>query len=106
VRARFWGGPAFRGRALHAGTLTPQLRLEYQYDFQGNGSATMQYADLMSGPFYRTSLPVFDRSRFLLGIGLGFNGEQGLSTRIEYNGVVDANNGSDHGVMINIEKRY
>lgn len=88
------------------GTLTPQLRLEYQYDFQGNGSATMQYADLMSGPFYRTSLPVFDRSRFLLGLGLGFNGEHGLSTRIEYNGVVDANNGSDHGVMINIEKRY
>lgn len=88
------------------GMLTPQLRVEYQYDFQGNGSATMQYADLMSGPFYRTRLPVFDRSRFLLGIGLGFNGEHGLSTRIEYNGVVDDSHGSDHGVMINIEKRY
>ncbi|WP_176140814.1 putative Ig domain-containing protein [Pseudoxanthomonas indica] len=88
------------------GALTPQLRLEYQYDFQGNGSATMQYADLMSGPFYRTSLPVFDRSRFLLGIGLGFNADNGLSTRIEYNGVVDDSNGTDHGVMLNIEKRY
>lgn len=90
----------------HWGSLRPQLRLEYQYDFQGNGSATMQYADLMSGPFYRTSLPVFDRSRFLLGIGLGVIGDHGLSTRIEYNGVVDDSNGTDHGVMINIEKRY
>lgn len=88
------------------GQLTPQLRLEYQYDFQGNGSATMSYADLMSGPFYRTSLPVFDRSRFLLGVGLGFAGDNGLSTRIEYNGVVDGSHGSDHGMMINIEKRY
>ncbi len=88
------------------GLFSPQLRLEYQHDFQGNGDATMGYADQLSGPFYRTGLEVFDRRRFVLGLGAQFSTDNGLSTRIEYRGVVGDSADSDHGVMLNIEKRY
>lgn len=93
-------------RTMSWGVLTPQFRVEYQYDFQGHGSATMSYADMLSGPFYRTGLPTYDRSRLMLGLGLGFQGDGGFSTRIEYNGLLQGEQGSDHGFMLNLEKRY
>ncbi len=93
-------------RELSWGLFSPQLRLEYQHDFQGNGDATMGYADQLSGPFYRTGLEVFDRNRFVIGLGAQLSTDGGLSTRIEYRGMVGNSDESDHGLMLNIEKRY
>ncbi|SDQ35237.1 putative Ig domain-containing protein [Pseudoxanthomonas sp. CF125] len=88
------------------GVLTPQFRLEYQYDFQGGGSASMSYADLLSGPFYRADVQGLDHSRFQLGLGAQFSTDNGLSTRIEYRGVLGDGRDSDHGVLLNVEKKY
>ncbi|WP_258078628.1 autotransporter outer membrane beta-barrel domain-containing protein, partial [Xanthomonas arboricola] len=56
-------------REVAWGRLTPQLRVEYQRDFQGRGDATLSYADLNGGPFYRTGQSAFDRNRLMVGIG-------------------------------------
>ncbi|MDH5822689.1 putative Ig domain-containing protein [Luteimonas sp. RD2P54] len=88
------------------GVFAPLLRMEYQHDFQGDTSATMGYADLLTGPLYRTTLDGFDRNRVMLGIGAMFGFDSGLSTRIEYRGAVGNGADRDHGLLLNIEKSY
>ncbi|MEA9581291.1 putative Ig domain-containing protein [Xanthomonas nasturtii] len=93
-------------REVSWGRLTPQLRVEYQRDFQGRGDATLSYADLSGGPFYRTGQSAFDRNRLMVGIGAALLTEQGLSTRLEYRGITDGDSGNDQTWMINLEKKY
>jgi len=94
-------------REMSWGQFTPQLRVEYQRDFQGRGDAALSYADIVGvGPMYRTGLSVFDRNRLMLGLGAVFTTEQGLSTRVEYRGVTDGDSGSDQTWMFNVEKKY
>jgi uncharacterized protein with beta-barrel porin domain len=66
------------------GVFAPLFRLEHQRDFQGQGSATLQYADLPSGPFYRAYGDTFDRSRWLLGLGTAFTLSEALGLKLEY----------------------
>ncbi|NYI20205.1 outer membrane autotransporter protein [Xanthomonas arboricola] len=93
-------------REVRWGRLTPQLRVEYQRDFQGRGDATLSYADLNGGPFYRTAQSAFDRNRLMVGIGAALLTEQGLSTRLEYRGITDGDSNNDQTWMINLEKKY
>ncbi|MBB4732083.1 putative Ig domain-containing protein [Xanthomonas arboricola] len=93
-------------REVAWGRLTPQLRVEYQRDFQGRGDATLSYADLNGGPFYRTGQSAFDRNRLMVGIGAALLTEQGLSTRLEYRGITDGDSNNDQTWMINLEKKY
>ncbi|MCL1560583.1 putative Ig domain-containing protein [Xanthomonas nasturtii] len=93
-------------REVAWGRLTPQLRVEYQRDFQGRGDATLSYADLSGGPFYRTAQSAFDRNRLMVGIGAVLLTEQGLSTRLEYRGITDGDSNNDQTWMINLEKKY
>jgi outer membrane autotransporter protein len=86
------------------GLFSPQLRLEYQHDFQGNGAAAMQYADFLTGPVYRAELDDFDRNRVNVGLG-GLFGFDTWSLRLEYRGLIGSGGDSDHGVLLNIEKR-
>ncbi|MCL1526428.1 putative Ig domain-containing protein [Xanthomonas nasturtii] len=93
-------------REVAWGRLTPQLRVEYQRDFQGRGDATLSYADLSGGPFYRTAQSAFDRNRLMVGIGAALLTEQGLSTRLEYRGITDGDSNNDQTWMLNLEKKY
>jgi len=94
-------------REMSWGQFTPQLRVEYQRDFQGRGDAALSYADIVdAGLLYRTGLSVFDRNRLMLGLGAVFTTEQGLSTRVEYRGVTDGDSGNDQTWMFNVEKKY
>lgn len=93
-------------RQMSWGRLTPQFRLEYQHDFQGRGDATLGYADIVGGTLYRTGQTVYDRNRLMLGVGVVFSTDQGLSTRVEYRGVTDGDSGSDQTWMFNVEKKY
>ncbi|NJC49813.1 UNVERIFIED_ORG: uncharacterized protein YhjY with autotransporter beta-barrel domain [Xanthomonas campestris] len=93
-------------REVAWGRLTPQLRVEYQRDFQGRGDATLSYADLNGGPFYRAGQSAFDRNRLMVGIGAALLTEQGLSTRLEYRGITDGDSNNDQTWMINLEKKY
>jgi uncharacterized protein YhjY with autotransporter beta-barrel domain len=71
------------------GLFTPLLRIEHQRDFQGQGSATLQYADLPSGPFYRSLGDTYDRSRWLLGLGTSFTLSNTLGLKLEYQFIGD-----------------
>ncbi|WNH47040.1 putative Ig domain-containing protein [Xanthomonas hawaiiensis] len=93
-------------RQMSWGRLTPQFRLEYQHDFQGRGDATLGYADIVGGTLYRTGQTVYDHNRLMLGVGVMFSTDQGLSTRVEYRGVTDGDSGSDQTWMFNVEKKY
>ena len=86
------------------GAWTPQLRVEYQHDFSGSGLATLQYADLVDVPLYRTTLDGFDRSRWMLGAGVMFDFGRTWGLRVDYRGLVGSGNDRDHGVQISLDK--
>ncbi|GAA4804274.1 putative Ig domain-containing protein [Lysobacter hankyongensis] len=87
------------------GFLTPQFRLEYQHDFRANGSQSMRYADLPTGPFYNTSLSEFDRTRLMLGLGLLFDLDSGWSFRFDYRGLTGSDD-RDNSVQINVDRKF
>lgn len=87
------------------GAWTPQLRVEYQHDFKGNGTATMQYADLVGVPFYRTSVDGFDRNRWMIGAGLMFDFRRNWGLRVDYRGLIGSDEDRDHGVQISLDKQ-
>ncbi len=93
-------------REMDWGAFSPQLRLEYQRDFKGNGAQTMRYADAPSGPFYRTRLSDFDRSRLVLGAGLLFSADNDWSFKLDYRGLIGSGGDRDHGLQFEVGKRY
>jgi large repetitive protein len=88
------------------GTFSPQLRLEYQRDFKASSAQALRYADLPAGPFYRVETVGFDRSRLMIGLGALFDFDRGWSFKIDYRGLIGSGEDSDHGVQLNIEKKY
>ncbi|WP_190285618.1 putative Ig domain-containing protein [Montanilutibacter psychrotolerans] len=88
------------------GSISPQLRLEYQHDFDDDSFATLNYADLMTGPFYRARIAGMDRSRFMFGLGAILQTERDWLLRVEYRGLFGVENGSDQSIQLNIEKKF
>ncbi len=86
------------------GFLTPQFRLEYQHDFRANGSQSMRYADMPTGPFYSTRLSEFDRTRLMFGLGLLFDLDRGWTLRVDYRGLLDSND-RDSGLQLHVDKK-
>lgn len=91
-------------REVSWGTLSPQLRLEYQHDFEGNGAQSIQYADVTTGPVYRAALSGFDRSRLMLGLGVLFDLDSDWSFKLEYRGLIGSD--TDHGVQFNVDRTF
>ncbi len=87
------------------GAWTPRLMVEYQHDFKGSGKATMQYADLVGVPFYRTTLDGFDRNRWMIGAGLMFDFRRNWGLRVDYRGLLGSGDDRDHGVQISLDKQ-
>ena len=90
--ARPWGG------------WQPNLQVEYQHDFSGSGNATLQYADMLEVPFYRTTLDGFERNRWMLGAGVQFDFRRHWGLRVDYRGLVGSDD-RDHGVHISLDKQ-
>ncbi|KQZ57518.1 hypothetical protein ASD53_07745 [Lysobacter sp. Root559] len=88
------------------GTFSPQLRLEYQHDFQDDSSVTMSYADLLAGPFYRAEIEGLERNRFVFGLGAILHTERDFTLRLEYRGLFGSGDDTDHGILLNLEKKY
>ncbi|WP_425493489.1 putative Ig domain-containing protein [Marilutibacter chinensis] len=100
-------GFRFESRRITSwGAFAPQARLEYQYDFDGDSSATMQYADLLTAPLYHATLVGFDRSRVMIGLGAMFYLPRDMSLRAEYRGLFGNGGDRDNGLMLNFEKGY
>ena len=88
------------------GLFSPQLRVEYQHDFKGSGAQTMRYADLPSGPFYRATFSDFDRSRWMFGLGFLFDLNNDWSFKLDYRGLIGNGGDRDHGVQLNVDKKF
>lgn len=88
------------------GMLSPQLRLEYQHDFQDASDTMMSYADMAGGPLYHARLRDLDRNRFVFGLGAMLQTERDWALRLEYRGLFGSDNDSDRGVLLNLEKKY
>jgi uncharacterized protein YhjY with autotransporter beta-barrel domain len=88
------------------GLFSPQFRVEYQHDFKGSGAQTMRYADLLSGPFYRAEFSEFDRSRWMFGLGFLFDLDNDWSFKVDYRGLIGNGEDRDHGVQLNVDKKF
>lgn len=88
---------AFRRNATW-GAFSPQARLEYQHDFTADSRTFMQYADLL-GPTYATSVSGYDRSRFMLGLGVLFD-FGAYSLQVDYRGVVGSSDQRDNALQL------
>jgi len=88
---------AFRRNATW-GAFSPQARLEYQHDFTADSRTFMQYADLL-GPTYATSVSGYDRSRFMLGLGVLFD-FGAYSLQVDYRGVVGSSDQRDNALQV------
>lgn len=88
------------------GVISPQLRLEYQHDFQGDSAITMNYADMFSGPLYHTSIEGLGRDRFMLGLGVNIDTEQDFALRLEYRGMFGSGGDTDNGFLVNLGKKF
>ena len=86
------------------GIWSPRMGLEYQHDFQGSGMAGMQYSNASLRPWYQTRLDRQLRNRWLLGIGVDLELGHQWGLRMDYNGLLDADN-RDNGVQFNLERR-
>ena len=87
------------------GAFSPQLKAEYQHDFNGSGMATVQYSDLLQMPFYRTTLDGYSRNRWVLGAGLQFDWSSGWGLRVDYRAQMGGD-ASDHGVEILLDAKF
>ncbi len=88
------------------GVVSPQLRLEYQHDFQGDSAITMNYADMFGGPTYHTSIDGLGKDRFMLGLGLNVQTVQDFNMRLEYRGLFGSDGDSDNGFLVNLGKTF
>ncbi|MDE2307856.1 MAG: autotransporter domain-containing protein, partial [Xanthomonadaceae bacterium] len=88
------------------GMLVPQLRLEYQHDFQGASSASLGYADLLSGPLPRANVAGLNQNRMLLGLGAGLQTWKGLSLRFEYQRQFGTSGETDQSLLLDLQKRF
>jgi large repetitive protein len=93
-------------RPVSWGLFSPLLRLEYQHDFEDPGLATLGYADMLTGPFYRTRLPGLERNRFMLGVGAILQTERDWMLRAEYRGLFGQDDQSEQSIMLNFEKQF
>ncbi|WP_287595528.1 putative Ig domain-containing protein [Thermomonas sp.] len=92
-------------RQTNWGSFSPQLKAEYQHDFSGDGTATVQYSDLLQMPFYRTSLDGYARSRWILGAGMQFDWTKGWGLRFDYRAQMGGD-ASDHGLELHVDAKF
>lgn len=92
--------------AADFGVVSPQVRLEYQHDFQGDSAITMNYADMFGGPIYHTSIDGLGKDRFMLGLGVNVQTVQDFNMRLEYRGLFGSDGDTDNGFLVNLGKTF
>ncbi|MER8753113.1 putative Ig domain-containing protein [Mesorhizobium sp. M1050] len=94
------------GFAADFGVVSPQVRIEYQHDFQGDSAITMNYADMFGGPIYHTSIDGLGKDRFMLGLGVNVQTVQDFNVRLEYRGLFGSDGDTDNGFLVNLGKNF
>jgi uncharacterized protein YhjY with autotransporter beta-barrel domain len=88
------------------GSFSPQVRLEIQRDIESDSTARLNYAEAADEDMYSLRLLGFDRTRAVIGLGARFVLQRDFSLRVEYRGLFGTGGDTDHGVLLNVEKRY
>ncbi len=88
------------------GTVMPQIRVEYEHDFQGSSQATMSYADLLAGPIYRAQVDPLTQNHFLIGVGVNWQLNNHWLLRLEYENMINAGDQNDQSILINMQKKF
>lgn len=88
------------------GVISPQVRLEYQHDFQGDSAIALNYADMFGGPIYHTSIDGLSKDRFMLGLGVNVQTVQDFALRLEYRGLFGSDGDTDNGFLVNLGKTF
>jgi len=89
------GGYSFQARS---GLWSPHLRIEYKYDFETAGLATLQYADALAGPTYSRPADPLNQSRFLLGVGTDLHFRD-VSLSLDYQASVEGREEFVHQII-------
>ena len=88
------------------GTVAPQVRLEYEHDFQGSSNATMSYADLIAGPIYTAPIDPLAHNHYLIGIGANWQFNNNMIIRLEYDNQLDTGDQDNQSILLNIQKKF
>jgi large repetitive protein len=88
------------------GTVMPQIRLEYEHDFQGSSQATMSYADLLAGPVYSAQVDPLTQNHFMIGIGVNWQFVNQWLLRLEYENQINAGDQNNQSILINVQKKF
>ncbi len=65
---------------------TPSFRIEYRHEFADGGLQSLQYADWAAGPVYQIQSTGWDRSEFVLDLGLNVTTSSGWKATGELGG--------------------
>jgi outer membrane autotransporter protein len=88
------------------GTVAPQIRLEYEHDFQGSSNATISYADLIAGPIYTAPIDPLAHNHYLIGIGANWQFNNNMMIRLEYDNQLDTGDQDNQSILLNIQKKF
>ncbi|TBR35967.1 MULTISPECIES: putative Ig domain-containing protein [Dyella] len=88
------------------GVWIPRLRAEFGHDFQGSSTATMRYADLLTGPMYQATLANQSRNHTLLGAGIELQTLGGFILRAEYQNLLDNSSRDNQSILLGVEKKF
>ncbi len=80
------------------GWAVPRARLEYRHEFEGGGTASISYADLVGGPVYSVSPAGTGRNSLLFGLGADFLWRRGTRLAIDYQGERNSNPGTAQAI--------
>ena len=88
------------------GSISPQIRVEYQHDFQGDSTTSMQYAALGASPIYEAVFDGYDRNRWVFGLGANMQFDTGWRFNFELQSTGSSGSGNSHGLQMNLEKNF
>ena len=83
----------------------PGVRVEWTHEFGDSGTQGLRYADWLDGPGYAIGQEGWERSRFNLGLSLGWRARDGWSWTGEYNGAF-SNGEAMNGLRIKGSKAF
>lgn len=93
-------------RELAWGTLTPQLRMEYQHVLEGRGETWVRYADLPGGTAFNAVGLETDHNRLVLGLGASLATASGWTWMLEVGGELTGDGESSTGAQLGVQKQF
>ncbi len=90
---------------MNWGTLSPGVRAEYTYDFQGSSRASLGYTDL-SGPPYSVDVDPAVRDHLALGLSLDFQFDSDWTLGLDYRTSIGGSNNQDHALGAKLGVRF